>query len=137
MISQLIYLSLRTPECTDDEIKKILDSAMRNNGKHNVTGVLLYSQTKFLQVLEGEEDEIVKLYESIKTDKRHRNVIMVSLKPIEERFFPSWQMGSKMINTETYDFLTKMNSKEQDEFRAILNGEKTGDPINVINKLFK
>lgn len=136
-LSQLIYASARLPECTDVEIKKILDAAIRKNGKIDITGVLLYSQTKFLQVLEGDKDEILRLYDLIKEDKRHKNVIMISLKPIEKRFFPSWQMGSKQINTDTYDFLTTMSSSEQQQFRSLLNGEQSGDAINIINKLFK
>lgn len=137
MLYQLIYASVRLTECSDLEIKKILDSANRNNGKYNITGVLLYSQSKFLQVLEGSKDEILGLYDKIKEDKRHKNVIMISLKPIDQRYFPSWQMGSKQVNTDTYDFLSYMSSSEQQEFKALFKGEQSNNAIAVINKLFK
>jgi len=137
MLSQLIYVSVRTENCTDEEIQKILEASNRKNGDKDITGVLLYSQTKFLQVLEGEKDEILGLYDMIKKDDRHKNLIMISLAPIQKRYFPSWQMGSKKINTETYEFLTDMDAKSQAEFKALLNGKEQQNAILVINKLFK
>jgi len=55
MLSQIIYVSVRNANCSDEEIQKILESSNRNNGKLDITGVLLYSRNKFLQVLEGEK----------------------------------------------------------------------------------
>jgi len=40
-------------ECDDSEIDKILDSAKRNNPGLDITGVLLYTEKKFIQYLEG------------------------------------------------------------------------------------
>lgn len=137
MLAQLIYESTRTKECTDNEITKILDSSNRNNGTIDITGVLLYSKTQFLQVLEGEHSLIVDLYQRIKSDPRHSNAVIISLKHIKERYFPSWQMGSKQINTETYDFLTDMTAIERHEFRNILNGEPSETAIKIIHRLFK
>ncbi len=137
MLAQLIYVSVRTSKCTDTEIEKILEASNRKNGDKDITGVLLYSKTKFIQVLEGDSDEILKLYDKIKEDNRHINVVLISLKPITERYFPSWQMGSKRIDTETYDFLTNMDSASKAQFRALLNGEKQNNAIMIINKLFK
>ena len=50
MLSQLVYISVRNAECTSQEIQKILDSSIRNNGKIDVTGVMIYSDQKLLQV---------------------------------------------------------------------------------------
>lgn len=135
MLSQIIYVSVRKSNCTDAEIQKILEASNRKNGKLNISGVLLYSKSKFLQVLEGEKDEIVALYDKIKDDERHTNIVMIALRPIKERSFPSWQMGSKQID-DSYEFLTDMDEKSKKEFKAILEGEQNNDAIRVINKLF-
>jgi hypothetical protein len=79
MLSQIIYVSVRNANCSDEEIQKILESSNRNNGKLDITSVLLYSRNKFLQVLEGEKDLILELYNKIKLDERHKNVIMISV----------------------------------------------------------
>jgi hypothetical protein len=120
----LVYVSNRKANYTDQEINKILDSCNRNNGGYNVTGVLLYSNTKFVQYLEGEQKDIMALYDKIKDDNRYSNAFLISLGPINERMFPSWQMGSQVFNDKKIDFKTNMSSSEQAEFREILKGEK-------------
>jgi hypothetical protein len=137
MLHQLIYASVRNSNCSDAEIKKILDSSNRNNGKKDITGVLLYSPTKFLQVLEGDKDLIVALYENIKKDDRHKNVIMISLKTISERHFPSWQMGSKELNSDNFSFITHMSDKERKDFESLFSGNDVGESIQLIRKLLK
>jgi len=137
MLSQLIYVSVRKSTCTDHEIENILASSNKNNGKKDITGVLLYSNNKFLQVLEGDRNEILNLYDHIKLDDRHKNVTMLSLKPISQRYFPSWQMGSKAIDTNSYSFLTDMTAQEQAQFKSLLEGNEQQNSIKIIHKLFK
>lgn len=138
MLSRLVYISVRGANCDDAEIEKILESSVRNNGKIDITGVLLYSDTKFVQCLEGDYDQITELYETIKKDERHRNVILISLGNIKERAFPSWQMGSKKISLEDVNFNTKMSDDEKDEFKSILSGDKqqSQNVIDIIKKFF-
>lgn len=138
MLSQLVYISVRSAECTDKEIEKILESSIRNNGKIDISGVLLYSDQKFLQVLEGEFKQIIELYDTIKEDKRHKNVVMLSLGSIKERNFPSWQMGSKKISLDDVDFNTRMTDEDKQEFKSILSGKKEQSQkvIDVIKKFF-
>jgi hypothetical protein len=63
MLSQLTYVSNRNPNCTNEEIEKILLSCKENNPSLEVTGVLLYSETKFIQMVEGNSKTILELYE--------------------------------------------------------------------------
>ncbi|MEQ9165113.1 MAG: BLUF domain-containing protein, partial [Fulvivirga sp.] len=48
MLSQLVYVSNRKPNCTEEEIEKILASCKKNNPPLNITGILLYSDKKFI-----------------------------------------------------------------------------------------
>lgn len=139
MLSQLVYISVRKENCTDAEIDKILEASNRKNGEIDVTGVLLYSKTKFIQVLEGDKDEILNLYDKIKEDDRHRNVMFLSLRAIKKRDFPSWQMGRKEFDLNGVEFRTNISMSEQDQFKSILSGNG-GEEINavaLINKFFK
>lgn len=137
MLSQLIYVSTRNINCTDKEIKNILEDSQKKNEDKEITGVLLYSEKQFLQVVEGGQKEVIALYNVIKTDNRHSNVIMVSLSPIMERTFPSWQMGSKDIGGENYELVSKTNENEAKEFNELLKGNKSKtNAIKLIEKLF-
>ncbi len=59
MLAQLSYVSNRNSICTEAEIEKILAACKKNNPSLNVTGVLLYSDSKFIQMVEGESKTII------------------------------------------------------------------------------
>jgi len=55
-----------------------------------------------LQLLEGEFETINKLYESIRKDRRHKDVITLHMKEIENRIFDSWSMAYKAIEDKSF-----------------------------------
>ncbi len=139
MISSLVYVSLRTPICTDAEIDKIVLSCKKNNVGLDITGVLLHSNTHFVQYIEGENKQIMGLYDRIKTDPRHKNVVLINLNMIESRLFPSWQMGVKAVNTDNVTFLTEISESEKLVFKDILDGKtlEGNKASELIKKFFK
>lgn len=139
MLSHLVYVSVRKPNCTEGEINKILEACKRNNPKIDITGVLLYSNTHFLQYLEGEYKEISGLYEKIKEDDRHKNVVLITTGPVNKRTFPSWEMGSKEINEDKVDFQTDLSGEDAKDFQDIISGKKQegNKAIDLIKKFFK
>ena len=139
MISNLLYVSVRKDNCTDEEIDKILDSARRNNKGLDITGVLLYTKSRFVQYLEGEYNEIVGLYDKIKEDDRHKNVILVAMSKTEKRLFPSWEMGAKNVGKDGVDFKTSLSSEDQKLFNDLIDGktEDSNRAIQMIQKVLK
>lgn len=137
MLSYLIYVSLRSPECGDSDIENILKSCQTNNAHDDITGVLLYSKTQFVQYLEGKNDKIVSLFNKIKEDPRHSKVIMIINFPIQERLFPSWQMAGKSLDFNNLDYQTDITAQDKQAFSQILSGQKNENVINVIKKIFK
>lgn len=132
---QLVYTSARQPNCDEKEISKILDSCKRNNPPKNITGILLHSDDLFIQYLEGDKD-IIKLYDAIKDDTRHKRVVMLSYGPLQERVFPSWHMGYKNLPKERIDFLTEGNTQDKQVFESIIKGEKQSG-VSAVNLLIK
>lgn len=136
MLSNLVYVSVRKSNCTQEEIQKILDACKRNNGDIDTTGVLLYSDTHFIQYLEGEYKTILGLYDKIKQDDRHKNVVLITTGQIENRLFPSWQMGAKKINQDKIQFETSLSKEEANEFNQILGGKENSKAISLMQKFF-
>ena len=138
MLSQLVYVSNRKPSCTQEEIDKILASCKKNNPALNITGVLLYSNTKFIQLVEGEAKVIMQLYDKIKLDSRHSNTMMISYGPIKDKAFPSWHMGTKKLASNDIDFTTDITSEDKAVFDKILTGkEENGQRVlNLLKKFF-
>jgi hypothetical protein len=93
----LIYASVATQDYSEGELDKILESAVRNNARLEVTGLLLYSNRRFLQVLEGNPNVLNELINRIKVDPRHEKVNILVRAPIKEREFPQWHMGFRRL----------------------------------------
>jgi hypothetical protein len=47
----------------DDELQNILSLSRKNNQMKNVTGVLLYGNGQFIQLLEGDRDLVDKTFQ--------------------------------------------------------------------------
>ncbi|HEV7950927.1 MAG TPA: BLUF domain-containing protein [Glaciihabitans sp.] len=91
----LVYVSVATSPMTDEDILRILAQSRANNKRDDVTGALLYRPDRFIQILEGPDDEVRKWFGIIQADPRHRNVQTISEKQIVTRQFPEWTMGFK------------------------------------------
>ncbi|MEM7701400.1 MAG: BLUF domain-containing protein [Pseudomonadota bacterium] len=96
MISQYLYIST-APSLTREDVDAILSSSARNNPARGVTGLLLYNGRNFLQLLEGEESELVSLMVKISHDPRHTGISMIDRKMVETRACPNWAMRRVMI----------------------------------------
>ncbi len=125
-LTQLVYTSIRNENCDDAEIQNILDACKRNNPSKDITGVLLHSENRFIQYLEGPK-EIIKLYDMIKGDTRHSKVVLLSYGPLKERNFPSWHMGFKSLSSDKIDFLTEASEADKATFHSIIKGEEQVD----------
>ena len=103
MIYYLVYLSSGTWMYTDLDIADILTASCKNNAEKDVTGILLYHEGCILQVLEGEQQTVTDLYQKIKRDKRHKDVIQLVQGTCEERNFGEWSMGFKAVNNSDWN----------------------------------
>ncbi len=91
MLSQYLYIST-APSLSRDEVEGILESSARKNPLCGITGLLLYNGRNFLQLLEGEEAELINLMVRITHDPRHSGVSMLDRRAIDERACPQWAM---------------------------------------------
>jgi Sensors of blue-light using FAD len=92
-ISFLIYVSIATKLFTESELINLLEVSRKNNAAAGVTGMLLYKDKKFMQLLEGEEKEVARIFGKILKDPRHHNVITLRKGQRDERDFSEWLMG--------------------------------------------
>lgn len=89
----VLYRSLASPDFTKEDIYKMLSHSRAFNKSHGITGCLLFHQGQFLQLIEGEADEVIPLYDRIKYDSRHNLVTTLELRDDAERIFNNWDMA--------------------------------------------
>ncbi len=93
----LVYISSALQPYTDDQLIDLLRRAREYNQAHQITGMLLYKKGTFLQLLEGPERNVWKLYARIRTDKNHQKVTTLVHGPLAERQFSDWLMGFQNV----------------------------------------
>ena len=96
-----IYVSTRVEDLSEDELLKLLVAARKNNTAKGLTGLLLYANGRFMQVLEGPEAEVLNAMEKIRNDLRHKNIDTLRLEKKAQRDFSDWSMG--FVNLELSD----------------------------------
>lgn len=100
MLIRLIYVSTADEKIDKDEFRKILDTAIRINSQKGLTGMLAFNGRYFLQALEGDRDEVNKLYNQLNLDQRHHSLAVLKFEEIQHRQWSSWSMGFAAAKTE-------------------------------------
>lgn len=98
---ELIYLSKASTDINQSKIEDILSSSREFNAQNNLSGCLIYHNSQFLQLLEGQKEIVISLYEKIIKDNRHTNVKLVYESNITTRSFPEWKMAFIDLNNHT------------------------------------
>ncbi|WP_187270524.1 BLUF domain-containing protein [Lacisediminihabitans profunda] len=93
----IAYLSSASRAYSDEDLARLLTSIRGNNARLGITGILLYDNSQFIQVLEGPDEAVRACYAVIAVDPRHFGVRMLSVEPITERRYPSWRMGYRAL----------------------------------------
>ncbi|MFD2785818.1 BLUF domain-containing protein [Hymenobacter rubripertinctus] len=99
---RLVYHSQATHALRPAALNALLEKARAHNQYRLLTGLLLYADEQFMQVLEGPDPALSALYEEIKTDPLHHHVRTLHYAPIRRRAFPDWRMGFAQLSGETF-----------------------------------
>ena len=104
-----VYASAASRDFEAEELAELLESARENNAKLGLTGMLLYAEGSFFQVLEGQPDVIDALYAKIERDPRHDQVTLIIREPIPKRHFDAWSMGFYKVSREELAGMSGVN----------------------------
>ncbi len=75
------------------QLDGLLSGWRRKNAQHGITGLLLHDASSVFQVIEGFPEDVVRLYEAVARDARHRFVAKLIHVPVCRRAFGDWSMG--------------------------------------------
>ncbi|MEQ9298256.1 MAG: BLUF domain-containing protein [Cyclobacteriaceae bacterium] len=106
MLYYLLYASYANSVFTEEQLRELLTTSIANNKKFDITGMLLHIDGKFIQLLEGPENNVLELYKNIKADGRHNKVAVILEGPAQERLFPDWKMALKVLDKAEFEQLS-------------------------------
>ena len=92
-VVSLVYVSSAVREFSEQDLIALLKKCGINNPNKRITGMLLYKDGNFMQVLEGPEEVGEAVFAKIKRDQRHSSILRLCTRTIDEREFPDWPMG--------------------------------------------
>ena len=125
----VIYTSSAAPGFTVRDLHDVLAVSRRNNAAWHLTGVLLYQDGTFLQVVEGPAWPVDKALTRIVADPRHTGMTVLCDQEVPRRHFSDWAMGSREVDGDAAFTLT------EDEMNARLAGGAP-DVVRVMIRTF-
>jgi hypothetical protein len=89
----IVYSSTAERSFDDVDLAQLLAQSRATNAAHGLTGLLVHREGRFLQLIEGEEDDVRERMAAILADDRHGRIATLMEERITERQFPDWTMG--------------------------------------------
>ena len=90
---RIIYKSRSVAPLGWDTVRSITAASEKNNEECGVTGVLLASRSHFMQVLEGNFEDVNAVFRRIVRDTRHEDLSIIAFTIIDARLFGAWACG--------------------------------------------
>jgi hypothetical protein len=95
---RIVYVSTATPLCNDAVLRDILKDSPQHNAAVGITGLLLYKDGQFMQVLEGPEQAVKKMFEHIRQQPEHHGIMVLIEEHTHERQFTDWSMAFENLD---------------------------------------
>lgn len=92
-MKRIIYCSRATEPLGPEDLIGLLAESRQNNREREITGMLLYSHASFLQLIDGDDGAIDRLYAKIARDPRHGDLRLLVETEVSVRSYPDWSMG--------------------------------------------
>lgn len=94
---RLVYISTLSAGVGRNEVDRIVAHSAEANDRRGITGLLALDEDRVCQVLEGPGQEIEKLFETIRGDRRHRDVVMLDCREVDTPHFGRWGMARRRM----------------------------------------
>lgn len=108
-LEQLVYVSRSTsPPCSARLVTDVAAEAHRHNPSNNITGALAFTDTHFVQILEGSAGSLDVLLLRLLLDARHTGLEVLDRIWIADRSFPGWAMIAPVMTPVGYRQLLQL-----------------------------
>ena len=91
-LTALVYRSRARRALSDTELHRLTLDAQERNDRAGITGLLVYDDGRFFQWIEGPDENVARVMDSIRNDPRHDGIEILHRKTSWERVFENWSM---------------------------------------------
>jgi hypothetical protein len=93
MIRRIAYASVPRADLAAHEVPQIVRKSRANNEREGIGGVLVFTGSDFVQLIEGPPAQVETLWHKIRADVRHHSVALLVDMPDDVAWFPEWRVG--------------------------------------------
>lgn len=97
-LHRILYVCVARKPFTSDELAALLAQSRDRNARDAITGLLLYKEGVFTQLLEGQAEEVRGCFGRICRDTRHCGCTVIDAGAATGRMFPDWRMGFRNLS---------------------------------------
>ncbi|MEM9325691.1 MAG: BLUF domain-containing protein [Bacteroidota bacterium] len=135
----VVYISEAKQKFSFSQLKELTDLATVQNAKLGITGFLYYDHGRFLQYLEGPEQQLMDLLRKIRIDDRH-NIIYTRVSiPLPFARFSDWSMQyldpAALVRVNLKSVLIDYLSFAQTNIQILFQAESDEQVWNLIDKI--
>jgi hypothetical protein len=127
----LVYTSTASQPFRETALSQLLTQCRALNAAREVTGMLLYRDARFIQVLEGPAAVVRALAETIRRDQRHQDMRVLVEEPIPARRFADWTMGYRTLGGAS----TAVPTGFRDSFADLDAGADRATSLRALSEL--
>lgn len=135
MLYELLYTSAALTEMDAEALRRLLKQARSKNAQLQVTGLLVYHNREFMQLIEGDEETVLSLWKTIQFDDRHVSARIIYEGPVDERGFADWQMGFRDLGNVEAEALEGFSDFLDKGFTSEVVGEKPSIARDLMDTL--
>lgn len=129
---QLLYVSSSSQAVIGDSLSTILSQSRRNNEAAGLSGLLWTDGSRFLQVLEGDTQAVQTTFDRIKSDPRHKALVVLHDKAVDDRTFGNWSMAlAEDSDTRIAGALRKADPVIRGTFEGFISARKKAVPTSL------
>ncbi len=93
MLLRMVWSSVPSSSFSTARLNEIVAPSRRNNERKHISGMLMFSGAQFLSILEGDDQDVARLWLALEKDPRHAGLTRIGEERCGQRWFPTWTVG--------------------------------------------
>ena len=133
MLHSILYKSKADSTFNNQDIEQMLQEAKKFNKNNEITGMILFYKSYFIQLIEGKKEVVEALYSRIKKDERHHDVETILSQPTNLTLWSDWSMAFYDFS-EPSEQSTQLRLLLESSFENANDKEKNSEVLSTLRE---
>ena len=101
-------------------LKDLVGPTIHRNSKHGISGLMLYNEDLFLQIIEGESHDLLNLYQEIIENDGTKKTKLLWFVQMDDKLFPDLTMLTSEMHPEVFNQCSALLSSKKRDVRLLV-----------------